>query len=128
MLSKHINSLRTMGYGSDINDILVGTFVSSLQKNDTFKINGHDYTVTSVSKKGNVRLKNELGNTVSITFLTRNGNNGVYYGTVKWDNLSRDIEGLLTLDLLNEYNPFHEPSKIYKMLVNHLDKILSENN
>lgn len=128
MLSKHINSLRAMGYGKDINDILVGTFVSSLQKNDTFKINGHDYTVTSVSKTGNVRLKNELGNTVSITFLPRNGNNGVYYGTAKWDNLSRDIEGLLTLDLLNEYNPFHEPSKIYKMLVNHLDKILSENN
>lgn len=128
MLSKHIDALRAMGYGSDINDILVGTFVSSLQKNDTFKINDHDYTVTSVSKTGNVRLKNELGKTVSITFLQRNGNNGVYYGTTKWDNLSRDIEGLLTIDLLNEYNPFHEPSKIYKMLVNHLDKILSENN
>ena len=126
MLSKHINNLRAIGY-SDINDILVGTFVSSLQKNDSFRINDYDYIVTSVSKTGNVRLRNELGKTVSIMFLSLNDKNGVYYGTTKWDNLSRDIEGLLTIDLLNEYNPFHEPSKIYKMLVNHLDKILSEN-
>ena len=124
MLSKQIESLTAMGYGSNIYDVLVGTFVSSLTKNDSFKVNKHEYTVTSVSKTGNVRLKNELGKTVSIKFLPLNGNNGVYYGTVKWDNLSRDIEDLLTLDLLNEYNPFHEPSKIYKMLVKHLDKFI----
>jgi hypothetical protein len=40
----------------------------------------------------------------------------------KWGQLSRDIEGDLITDLINENNPFHEFSDSYKAINNHFFK------
>lgn len=38
-----------------------------------------------------------------------------------WGQLSRDIEGDVAMDLINENNPFHEPSDSYKIIQKALD-------
>ena len=98
-------------------------FTDSLVKGQTFNFMGKQYQVTIVSNK-KVSFKCENGN--AITALNF-GNNFVSAGGRKtanaYSNFSRDLEGLIMVDLLNENNKFHEKSEAFQIIQKAIDNL-----
>jgi len=78
-------------------------------KGDCFSIRGCHYTVVVHTPK-TFRLKDEKGR--NYTF-KRYGHR--FAATGKEANLFRDCEGEIIRDLLNQHNPLHETSDVFKM-------------
>ena len=111
-----------------------GAVLSSLTKGQNIKVGKHGYVVTVSSKprqdkgsetlcfKSTLRLKRDDGVSITGTYWQEwEDNRGrkrvpTLFGNAKWNNLSRDIEGDVTIDLINERNPFHTPSDSYRIL------------
>jgi hypothetical protein len=90
-----------------------------------FTINNTTYNVHKISKlnktKHNIithrqiiiiKSSNSNKNIVGYLIYLKNGNS-LYYGNTQWYYLSRDIEGIITVDLININNPFHTKSIFY---------------
>lgn len=91
---------------------LLYQFMDNLTAGTTFNVGSKMVMVKSISKERNMRWEIN-GETKSLYCLY-----GGYYGTKgkgrDWfDNMLKDIEGVLIIDLLNINNPLHEFSKIY---------------
>lgn len=85
-----------------------GAFFSTLQKGDTWVMNKNTYLVQSVSKKQiRVMETDAKGAVKPLTFKIFNSQ--VLYGNFQAEQFFRDLDGHIMLDLINEYNPFHEP-------------------
>jgi hypothetical protein len=125
--------------------LLSGAFFSSLEKGDTFTVGKKKYTVDSISKpkpqeytnkkgeivkysKNSIRIKSEKGEVVSGEFWQYANGNSAWLGNGqtkkqdKWGQLSRDIDGDITVDLINENNSFHEKSDSYKKVQEYIGK------
>ncbi|MDX9819037.1 MAG: hypothetical protein RBT16_08995, partial [Desulfococcus multivorans] len=111
--------------------------LSALKKGDTFKVGrNRTYTVTFVSKpkrenfkdpktgedrywdKSVIRIKDDKGKTISSTLLTWDDGKASFIGVNsnnRHEQLSRDIEGDISLDLINENNQFHDKTDSYKL-------------
>lgn len=97
-----------------------GVFVSSLNKGDAFTLGDKKYSVKSKSEKQTVIVApNGKNITVKHGF-------GVNYGNNTANQFFRDIEGELTVDLINENNPLHEFSDVYKKTKQRYSEILNE--
>jgi hypothetical protein len=97
-------------------DTVIGEIASSFKKGDEFKINQKTFVVTSATAE-KVMIKDTAGNTYPIkkkNGVTFSGKESFKKGN--WDSLARDIEGALTLDLLNDYNPFHTVNPLFTKL------------
>ena len=98
-------------------------FTDSLIKGQTFNFMGKQYQVTIVSNK-KVSFRCENGS--AITAL-KFGNNFVSAGGRKtvnaYSNFSRDLEGLIMVDLLNENNKFHEKSEAFQIIQKAIDNL-----
>lgn len=129
--------------------LISGAFFSTLKKGDTFTIGKKNYEVTQITKaksgsyigkdgkerkytETTIRIKDDKGNTISGRLRINDKGNGNWYGlgqtknSDRWGNLSRDIEGDITLDLVNEYNKFHEKSDSYKRVQKYIDEFNNE--
>lgn len=84
-------------------------WTASVNKDDSFCINGKQYTVTVHTEK-TFRLKDFSGK--NYTFKRYNNQ---FMAEGKEADLSRNVEGELVIDLINQYNHLHEPSDIFKM-------------
>lgn len=125
---------------------LSGMFFSGLEKGSKFKVARKDYEVTQyskpkkvefVGKKGNqitydeitIRIKElATGKTITTKLITWPNGNSQFTGVESNQNheqLSRDIEGDVNTDLINEYNRFHEKSDSFKIIQKQLDKLNS---
>lgn len=126
---------------------LSGMFFSGLEKGSKFKVARKDYEVTQyskpkkvefVGKKGNqitydeitIRIKElATGKTITTKLITWPNGNSQFTGVESNQNheqLSRDIEGDVNTDLINEYNRFHEKSDSFKIIQKQLDKLKSQ--
>lgn len=85
-----------------------------LRKGDGFHLNNERFTVISRGPK-QLRFRSKT-RIITIKFI------GLYiYGNGKASNFMDDLEGQITLDLLNENNPLHELSDVYKLAVRGLE-------
>ena len=139
MKSSNINSVRDLAnLDAEHEGILSGAVFSVLKKGDVLSVAGKTYTVTTLTKptessyyskkdnkkvdykKSTIRLIDEKGVTISGEFWEYKNGSGIWSGkgqtrkSDRWNNLSRDIEGDITLDLINENNEFHGLSDSYK--------------
>lgn len=134
--------------------LISGVILSSLEKNDSFKV-GRDktYTVTRKTKPKKVEYSREKhSGQYDRTTVTITDNEGKKYTYELWDNwiqdgnkmvstihrkgatrksdmvgqLSRDIEGDINLDLINENNQLHEKTDSYKIIEKELNRINKE--
>lgn len=137
--SSDINSVRDLANldAEEQSGLLSGAVFSELKKGDVLSIGGKKYTVTTRTKptentyytknnkkvdykKSTIRLVDEKGVTISGEFWEYKNGSGNWLGkgqtrkSDKWGNLSRNIEGDITVDLINENNKFHTPSDSYK--------------
>lgn len=129
-------------------EVSAGVF-SELNKGDKITIGGNEYVVTTKTKgtkktefknekgedryytKSTITLKKvnkdgSLGSPISGTFVEYSNRGSMFVGGDAWRNLSRDIEGDITVDLINENNKFHEPSQSFKLAQQYVDKINAE--
>lgn len=92
-----------------------GLIMSNLQKGQTFKILGQLYTV-KLHNQRQLRLQSEKGKNYTayrclsgyVQGGSRKQNNG-------YNNLMRDVEGEIIVDLLNVKNPFHTVSDVFRL-------------
>lgn len=119
---------------------------SSLEKGDVFTVGGKTYEVTAKTKgktvtefedkkgvkksytKDRLTIKEKkpdgtLGKPISGNLIRYSNGNTMFSGEGSWSNLSRDIEGDITIDLINEYNKFHNKSDSYRLAEKYLDVI-----
>lgn len=98
-------------------------FTDSLVKGQVFSFMGLEYTVTVVSSK-KVSFKSSEG--LVITAL-RFYNCFVSAGGRKtanlYSNFSRNLEGVITVDLLNENNKFHKNSEVFNLIQTAIDNL-----
>jgi hypothetical protein len=91
-----------------------------------FTINNITYNVQKISKLNKTKDKvithrqritikpnNSNKNIVGYLIYLKNGNSMYYSNNNSWYNLSRDIEGIINVDLININNPFHNKSLFY---------------
>lgn len=96
-----------------------------------FTINDTTYNVHKLSKlnktKDNVithrqriTIKSSKSNKNIVGYLIyfKNGNSMYYSNKDNWYNLSRNIEGIINVDLININNPFHTKSIFYNFAEN----------
>lgn len=84
-------------------------WTQAVKKGMVFHIGKMEYRVMINGKKI-LRLKDENGKSYTFKRYTNR-----FMSNGKETALMRDIEGLIVCDLLNEYNPFHEISDVFKM-------------
>jgi len=114
----------------ELSAAIINEFVEGM----SFQLNGFTYNVHKVSKLNKVKdsiivkrqritIKSDLYKKNIIGYLVyfRNGNSQ-YYGNDLWDNFSRDIEGIVNVDLINIENPLHDKSFFYKLAERNLQK------
>lgn len=122
---------------------------SALEKGTKFKVGRNKtYTVISISKdkrrnftdkKGNeryydevtYRIEDDKGNKITSNLWKWDNGNSQWTGTNsnnKHEGLSRDIEGDINVDLINEYNPLHDKSDSYKLAEQAILKINEQEN
>jgi hypothetical protein len=97
-----------------------GLFTSSLVKGQEFTLNSTAYKVTLVSDKS-IRFQSADGKNIEAR---KFGSHLVSTGTRKsqpYDQFSRDLEGVIACDLINENNPFHKRSQVFQMVQAALD-------
>lgn len=90
-------------------EVMLAAWTIPLKKGDSFSLLGKEYLV-SVSGEKLLRLKADDGVTYSFR---RVGNYFLTEG--KEANLIRDIEGQITVDLINRNNLFHQPSDVFRL-------------
>lgn len=88
----------------------------ALNKGDMFTLRKIVYEVTVYTRK-TFRIKN----TESVNFTFKIYRN-CFMAEGKEANLLRDAEGEIRRDLLNQYNPFHTLSDVFKLTVQALRK------
>lgn len=96
-------------------DCLASAWLEFVGKGDKFELNGATHTVAVITER-QMRLKHQNGKSISLhryrnTYYANNSKKRIIFGS----NFFRDVEGLLMVDLLNEFNPFHKPSDIFKI-------------
>jgi hypothetical protein len=107
------------------NGELSAAVISQFTPNLEFTINNTSYNVHKISKlnktkddiithKQRITIKSSNSNKNIVGYLIyyKNGSSR-YYGNSQWEQLSRDIEGIITIDLININNPFHNKSIFY---------------
>lgn len=114
------------------NGELSAAVISQFYEGLEFKINGTTYNVHKITKvnktkdpvithRQRITIKSDKSdkNIVGHLVFYKNSNSS-YYGNNSWNSLSRDIEGIINVDLLNIYNPFHTKSIFYTFAENTL--------
>lgn len=106
--------------------------LSMLNKGDVITISKKTYSVTSNAKGkqkdgcsyriSNLRFKDTNGKTITSQLWEFDNGNTFWSGNANHDSLSRDIEGDLIVDLINEHNPFHKFSDSYKLVAEYIKK------
>ena len=94
-----------------------------------FTLNNTTYIIHKISKlnktkdkvithKQRIIIKSSKSNKNIIGYLIyfKNGNSMYYSNQDSWYNLSRDIEGIINVDLININNPFHTKSIFYNFV------------
>lgn len=144
--SNDINTVRDLANldAEEQSGLLSGAVFSSLKKGDVITVGRKKYTVDSKSKptqntyytkdnkkidykKSTLRLKDEAGKTISGELWEYKNGSGTWMGrggtrkSDRWGQLSRDIEGDISVDLINENNKFHEPSDSFKKAQEFID-------
>jgi hypothetical protein len=107
------------------NGELSAAVISQFTPNLEFRINNTTYVVHKISKlnktkddiithKQRITIKssNSNKNIVGCLIYYKNGSSR-YYGNSSWEQLSRDIEGIINIDLININNSFHNKSIFY---------------
>lgn len=102
--------------GKDLDDLMYW-FIAGLKPGVSFSVGKNKIAVVSIAKDKSMRW--DFNGTKKKVYYTC----GVYYGfngkgrKPDWFfQLIRDIEGWLTVDLLNVSNPFHELSDIAQLI------------
>lgn len=130
--------------GTDMG-LVSGAFFSTLNEGESFSIGPNDYIVTRKTKpstksydyKGQAVTQKQTkitfqnaatGKKTTGTLIFDQYRDGVKYtdrwlGTGDWYNISRDIEGVITVDLINENNKFHDKSDAYNRIQDYLDNV-----
>lgn len=98
-----------------------------------FTINNTTYNILKISKlnktkdnvithKQRITIKsNKLNkNIVGYLIYFKNNNTMYYSNNNNWYNLSRDIEAIINIDLININNPFHSKSIFYNFAENYI--------
>lgn len=99
-----------------------GLLADSLKKGQTFSLQGKQYTVAAVTDS-RIRLKSSDGKTIEAL---KYGNKLVSSGNAKsqpYAQFVRDLEGVISVDLINESNPFHRPSEVFVLAQKALDAL-----
>jgi hypothetical protein len=84
-----------------------GAVIDGLEKGMEIKVASRIYSVLSKTDKG-LRLKRNDGKSLTIKTICNQN-----YGNLLVENLFRDIEGDILVDLININNKFHAPSQSY---------------
>lgn len=92
-----------------------GMFTSNLVRGQAFSLGSKTFTVTTVTEKM-VRLKSSDGQNIE----ARKMGSSIYgTGTRRsnpYEQFSRDLEGAIICDLVNEHNPFHKKSDAFEIV------------
>lgn len=102
-------------------DYVTGTFVDGLKKGQVFELNGKQYTVTAVTES-RVRIKSSDGKTIEGR---KYGNE--FVGKERYNQFVRDVEGQISVDLINEDNPFHRASDVFRLTQQFIGALPAEN-
>lgn len=111
------------------NGELSAAIYSTMYKGFEFNINDITYNVKNISKLNKTKdIESSITHKQNITITSSNLNKNIrgyliyykngsscYYGNKYWDQLSRDIDGIITLDLININNIFHTKSKLFNL-------------
>lgn len=121
--------------------LLTTYFIALLQKGDNFFIGDCEYEVSAIKKEQiEISPSTLYPLTKKITLQSSKQRiileyiGGIYSSGIKSKSrrniaannahsLLRDIEGIIVLDKINRNNPFHEPSKIFKILGERISQI-----
>ena len=121
---------------------ILSYIIKNLKKGDKFVVSNNEYVITLISKPRVVNFVNKNGDNKSYkartlrckskgkNYTSELINDFTWFGINSNQNheqLSRDIEGDLILDLLNENNQFHINSDSYNFLTNSLNASLALN-
>jgi len=130
--------------------LVSGAVFSALKKGETFKVGKREYTVENISKpvqnhyytkkdnkkvdykKSTIKIRDDKGVAITAEFWQYPNGNGKWMGRGqtkkqdKWGQLSRDIEGDIVLDLINENNQFHEKTDSYKKAQEYIDSLTTD--
>lgn len=147
--SADIRTVRDLADFGTEEGMLSGAVFSSLNKGDILNVGGKEYSVDVRSqakeavyytkdgekveyKKSSIRLKGENGKSISGELWEYKNGSGQWVGkgqtrkSDKWGQLSRDIEGDITVDLINENNQFHNPSDSFKKAQEFINNLQSK--
>lgn len=86
-----------------------GVLIDGLKDGETLYLGGNDYLVAKSRSEQRINLAITDGDRTKKTIMV-NKSGKQLWGNEAYSNLLRDIEGLLTVDLVNENNPFHKKS------------------
>jgi len=136
--------MRTVREIANMGDGYISAMVLlSLEKLEEFSVAGKKYRLVSVTKRpkrkkmfditGKLRFydktfyktKNENGKTITSTYWEWDNGNSGFHGCESnsmHENLSRDMESDVMVDLINENNPFHTKSDSYRLVERYLLK------
>ena len=94
--------------------VIEAGWITDLKKGDSFRLNGERFEVVCHTSK-TFRIKSDK-RSLSFKYYGRN-----FAAEGKQANFFRDVEGVLMVDLINEFNKFHEPSDFFKIYEKMLD-------
>jgi len=94
-------------------------WVENISKGDKFKLKDNEFEVVVCTKK-TIRLRKNDKENFTFKLIGKQT-----FSEGKNANLLRDVEGILRLDLLQQYNPFHEVSDIFRLTQSALQRIIS---
>jgi hypothetical protein len=131
----------------DQSGIVSGLFLSTIENGEVFTIGNKTYTVKRKTKASKtVYQTDKYSGEYEKTSITIEDDKGTKYSYEIWDNwvqngsrmvpaikpgknsnnLSRDIEGVITIDLINENNRFHTNSAVFNKIQNALNSKAGE--
>lgn len=92
-----------------------GMFTSNLVRGQEFSLNSKTFTVTTVTEKM-VRLKCSDGQNIEARKMGDLIYDRVTRRSNPYEQFSRDLEGAIICDLVNEHNPFHKKSDVFQIV------------
>lgn len=98
---------------------LQAAWTAACAKGDSFYIGKKKYQVAVVGKKI-FRLKDDQNINYSFKWY---GWTYSYYARNKAGNIFRNVEGEIIVDLINQYNPFHILSDVFKLTVKVINRV-----
>lgn len=94
-------------------DVFSATWLMRVRKGDSFRIAGRRYTATRITLASedykNTTIDKTYPRSLYICGVMRKGTSGGNSG------FFRDAEGDLMVDLINEFNPLHESSDLFRI-------------